>query len=92
MIDLKTQIFSIVFSFLYGVFFYIIVFLNSVILFNINKCVQICGTFLFMFDISLLYFLCIKIINNGVLHFYFFLCFLLGWWICYLVLDRLSKK
>ena len=49
----------------------ILVFLNKRVLFNIKKYIQIVSTFLFMFDMSLLYFICIRFINNGILHPYF---------------------
>lgn len=92
MIDLKIQIISILFSFVFGVVFYILVFLNRYVLFNVKKYIQIVSTFLFMFDMSLLYFICIKFINNGIMHPYFLLSFLFGFWLCFLLLDKLSKK
>lgn len=92
MIDLKIQIISIIFSFVFGFVFNILVCLNNNVLFNVKKYVQIIGTFLFMFNISLLYFFCIKFINNGILHFYFLFSFLFGWWMCFYLLDKLSKK
>lgn len=92
MIDLKIQIISILFSFVFGVVFYILVFLNRYVLFNVKKYIQIVSTFLFMFDMSLLYFICIKFINNGIMHPYFLLSFLFGFWLCFLLLDKLSNK
>lgn len=92
MIDLKIQIISILFSFVFGVIFCILVFLNKYVLFNVKKYIQIVSTFLFMFDMSLLYFICIKFINNGIMHPYFLLSFLFGFWLCFLLLDKLSKK
>ena len=92
MIDLKIQIISILFSFVFGFVFYILVFLNRYVLFNVKKYIQIVSTFLFMFDMSLLYFICIKFINNGIMHPYFLLSFLFGFWLCFLLLDKLSKK
>ena len=92
MIDLKIQIISILFSFVFGVVFYILVFLNRYVLFNVKKYIQIVSTFLFMFDMSLLYFICIKFINNGFMHPYFLLSFLFGFWLCFLLLDKLSNK
>ena len=58
MIDLKIQIISILFSFVFGFVFYILVFINKRVLFNVKKYIQIVSTFLFMFDMSLLYFIC----------------------------------
>lgn len=92
MIDLKIQIISILFSFVFGVIFYILVFLNKCVLFNVKKYIQIVSTFLFMFDMSLLYFICIRFINDGIMHPYFLLSFLFGFWLCFLLLDKLSKK
>lgn len=89
---LKIQIFSLFFSFVYGVFFAVLVKLNHKVLFNVKRHIQVISNFFFLLDVSLCYFLCIKYINNGALHIYFLLLFFLGWYIGCLILDKFIKK
>ena len=88
MISLNIQLSSLFFSFLFGVFFGILVKINYVVLFNVKKSIRLVGSFFFMLDVSLLYFILLKIINNGIVHIYFFIFFLIGW----ILLDRFVKK
>ena len=92
MINLKSQLISLLFSFLYGVLFSIFIRINYSILFNVNKIIKIIGTFFFMLDMSLFYFLILKLLNNGFLHIYFFIMFLCGWLFLSYVLDKYVKK
>ena len=75
--NLKLQIYSFVFSFLFGIILSVFTNLNYGLLFNKNKKIKILGNFLFLFDFSLIYFLGIKLINNGILHIYFLLLLIL---------------
>ena len=86
MIELKTQLFSLGFSFLYGIFFGIFVKINHSLLFNLNRGLKIAGTLFVMLDMSLLYFVGIRFINHGIIHIYFFIMFLVGWSIIFLIL------
>lgn len=92
MINLKSQLISLLFSFLYGVLFSIFIRINYSILFNVNKIIKIIGTFFFMLDMSLFYFLILKLLNNGFIHIYFFIMFLSGWLFLSYVLDKYVKK
>lgn len=90
--NLKIQLYSLGFSFVFGIIFSLLVKLNHKVLFNVKKHIQILGNFLFLLDVSLCYFLCIKFINQGILHIYFLLLFLLGWYIGFVMLDKFKKK
>ena len=92
MINLKSQLILLLFSFLYGVLFSIFIRINYSILFNVNKIIKIIGTFFFMLDMSLFYFLILKLLNNGFIHIYFFIMFLSGWLFLSYVLDKYVKK
>ena len=90
--NLKLQIYSFVFSFLFGTILSVFTNLNYGLLFNKNKKIKILGNFLFLFDFSLIYFLGIKLINNGILHIYFLLLLILGFLLSYSFFRFLRKK
>ena len=75
---LKTQVISLVVSFLYGIFFSIFLNINYKIIYNNKKIYQIGGTFIFILLNVLLYFLIIKKINNGVIHIYCIMSIIFG--------------
>lgn len=83
---LKLQIISLISSFLYGIFFYIISKLNYKFLYN-NK-LSLIIDILFIIDNVLLYFIILKYINNGIFHIYFLLTLILG----YLLSNYIDKR
>ena len=90
--DLKIQLLSLGFSFVFGLLFSIFVKMNYKLLFLSKKHIQIISNFLFLLDMSLLYFFIIKFINNGVLHIYFLFLFLFGWYLGTFLLKIIIKK
>lgn len=84
--NLKIQIYSLVFSFIYGLIFYLLVLINKKYLYN-NKFAFVMD-FLFIIDNVLLYFIILKYINNGIFHIYFFITIILG----YLLGSFVDKK
>lgn len=90
--SLDIQLYSLGFSFIFGLVFCLLIKINYKFLFMSKKVIQIIGDFVFLIDMSLLYFLGIKIINNGILHIYFFIMFILGWVFGYWLLDKFYKK
>lgn len=90
--NLKIQLLSLIFSFVYGIFFSLLLKFNNKILFFSNYFIKIVSNFLFMLDVALCYFLIIKYINNGILHIYFLILFFGGWLFGNFVLDRFLKK
>ena len=85
---LITQIYSFVFSFLYGIFFEILLSVNSKFVYSSNIFVKIISSILFVIFNTLLYFFVMFKINYGILHIYFLLCILLG----YIFMCKLKKK
>ena len=89
---LKVQIISLVVSFCYGIFFYLLLELNSRFLYSSNIMIKVICSFLFVMFHTLLYFLILMRINYGYIHFYFFLCIILGYILCKVVYKKIVKK
>lgn len=85
--DIKTQINTIIFSFLYGVFFSIMLGLNYKYIIGSKKILGIIVTFLFIMVNVLLYFIILRKINFGIFHQYEVLFIVLG----FIVQNILSK-
>ncbi len=89
---LDIQIFSLLFSFLYGIVFYILLEVNYRFLFIGKIIYRIIISFLFVMFISLLYFLILLRINNGILHLYFFLAMFTGYLLSFVIYHKLIVK
>lgn len=85
---LSIQIYSLLFSFLFGMLFYILLEINYKFLYSDKLLLKVLYTFIFVIFNTLLYFICLKKINNGIIHIYFLLLILLG----YLLSKVLLKK
>lgn len=90
--NLKVQIIALVFSFLYGMLFSFLVNINYKFLFSKKLIFKIIITFIFIVDCSLLYFLVLKKINEGIVHPYFLLMILLGFYISFPLTKKIRKK
>lgn len=90
--NLKIQVFSLLFSFFYGILFSFLINVHYQFLFFKKKWVQIVVTILFLLDMALLYFLILRIINNGIIHIYFYLMIFLGFYLTFPVLKKIRKK
>ena len=88
---LKVQVISLVVSFCYGIFFYLMLELNSKFLYDSRILVRIIVSFLFVFVNTLLYFLILMKCNNGYVHVYFFLCILAGYLSCKVIYKKFVK-
>lgn len=75
---LKIQIISLIVSFLYGIFFSILLNINYKVIYNNNKFIKIIGTLLFVIFNSLLYFLILLKVNNGIVHIYCIFALIFG--------------
>lgn len=75
---LEVQIQSLIYSFVYGFFFSILLNYNYKFLFKSNNYYKIIINILFILDNVLLYYIILKYINNGVIHVYFFIMIVLG--------------
>ena len=90
--NLKIQVFSLLFSFFYGILFSFLINVNYQFLFFKKKWVQIVVTILFLLDMALLYFLILKFINDGVIHIYFYLMIFLGFYVSFPIMKKIRKK
>jgi len=90
--NLKIQIISFLFSFLYGVFFSFLFNLHYQFLFYRNKIIQVIITLLFLLDMALLYFLVLQMINNGIVHVYFYFLLFLGFYTTFSFFKKFRKK
>ena len=75
---LKVQIFTLIFSFLFGVFFSIMLKINERFLYSDKKYERIISSFLFVIINVLIYFIILKYINNAILHPYSILAIIVG--------------
>ena len=89
---LKIQIFSLLYSFIYGIIFYILLEVNQKLLYEGKIVYRIIISFLFVIFISLLYFLILIKINNGILHLYFFLTMFTGYLLSFVIYKKLIVK
>lgn len=76
--NLKTQLILLIFSFVFGAFFSFFLGLNYKFIYSEKKEVKILITFSFVLVNTLIYFLILKHINNGILHPYSIICIILG--------------
>ena len=76
--NLEIQIQSLIYSFVYGLFFSYLLNLNYRILFMSRRLIQIFANFFFVLDNVFLYFILLRYINQGIFHTYFFLLLILG--------------
>ena len=89
--SLIIQIRSLVFSFIFGIIFNIFFRLNYRYLYYENLIIRVIICFLFSIDMALLYFIILNNINNGVLHVYFLMMILFGFFITnYFIKKRLK--
>lgn len=77
--NLGTQILSLIVSFLFGILFSICTDLNYRFLFSKKKIVKVIITIVYIIDFTLLYFLILKYLNNGILHYYFIIFIIIGY-------------
>lgn len=92
MMNLKIQLFSLIFSFFYGMLFSFCININYQYLFYKKVFFQIIITFLFLLDMALLYFLVLKFINDGIIHIYFYFMLFLGFYITFPIMKKFRKK
>ncbi len=89
---LITQIQTLIVSFIYGICFAYLLVIQYKYLFESKLFIKILFTFLFLFDSFLIYFLLLRIINNGVFHYYFGIMLVLGYLFGYKLIYRKNVK
>ncbi len=81
---LTIQIKSLIFSFFFGIALFFLIMSCEKILYKGKKIYRILSAFLIAIFSCLLYFILIKQINNGIIHFYFILSIIFGYILCYI--------
>lgn len=81
--SLKLQIFSLIFSLIYGFIFYLLMLINKKYLYNHKLSFII--DILFVLNNVLIYFIILRKINNGIFHIYFLIAFIIGFLISYYI-------
>ncbi len=76
--NLDIQFKTLLYSFLFGIYFSFIIYLNYKIIYKLKKFYLVIGTFLIIFLNVLLYFLILLKINNGIIHLYGIIAIILG--------------
>ncbi len=89
--DYKIQIISLLFSFIFGNFFYIVSKLNYKLVWKYPVILRYLITIVFIFDIALLYILAMYHINYGVVHIYFIIMLFLGFFAASLYSKKLRN-
>lgn len=88
MIDLSIQLKSIIFSFLYGGFFSILLNINYKYIYNSKKAYKYLINIFFVVDNVFLYFIILRLINDGILHYYFLISLVIG----FISVNKVSYK
>ena len=81
------QIICIIVSFLYGIFIKICNLINSTLIKNNNKYINIIFNVIYMYILVILYIILIYKINKGIFHIYFIIMILLG----YILMSKYVK-
>ena len=79
--SLYIQICSLIVSFLYGCMFALELILFDKLVCKMSKILKFFFSFLFVMANAILYFIVLLIINNGILHVYFFLLMICGYFL-----------
>lgn len=90
--SLIVQIKTIIFSVLYGFFFYIFLCFNYKYITGKKKILKVILSFMFVVVNVLLYFICLKKINFGIFHIYEILSIIFGFIVCNLIVYAVDKR
>lgn len=89
---LKIQLKSLLFSFLYGCLFTLLLKINYKFIYYSKGVKKIIINLVFIIDNTLLYFIFLRYINNGIFHFYFLLAIIFGFIFVNLMSSIFLKK
>ena len=89
--NLKLQIISIIVSLIYGYIFSCLVNINYKFLFSKVLWFKIIMNIIFIIDCGLLYFIIIKYINNGYIHYYLYMMIIIGFSLGFIKTTFLRK-
>lgn len=86
--NLKVQLICLGFSFVFGCFLYFIYYYCHHYIFKRRKVKRIIITSFIFFIESILYFLILKLLNDGILHLYFLLFIFCGFLVTYKIVKK----
>ena len=89
---LRIQIYSLLFSFFYGILVFFLLELNYKLLYTGKMLYKIIISFLFVMFISLLYFYGLLKINNGIIHIYFLIVMFKGYMLSFVIYSKINCK
>ena len=89
---LKVQIYSLLYSFFYGIFIFILLEINYKLLYSGKILYRIIVSFLFVMFISLFYFYLLVKINNGIIHIYFLFSLFTGYMLSFVIYRKIYCK
>lgn len=89
--SLEIQVKLILFSFIFGAFLSLTIDVNHKYLYSKNFYFQIIFTFFFIIVNTFIYFLCLKRINEGIIHIYSIFCIIFGFFIEHIIRKKVVK-
>lgn len=90
--NLNVQLCLVIFSFIYGIAFSILLDINFKYMKSKTLFINIILSFMFSINSVLIYFIFLKKLNNGILHFYSFIIIILGFFVSHFTLLFLENK
>lgn len=89
---LKVQLTSILFSFLYGCLFSFLLKINYKYIYYSKGTIKLLINLFFIIDNTLLYFIILRYVNNGIFHFYFLTAIVLGFFSVNILSNKILKR
>ena len=89
---LKLQLYSLICSFIFGIFVYLTLGLIHKLIYSNNVYVKIFFSLIYSLVISIIYFIILLNINNGIIHIYFLLMVIAGYTVANFVYVKLFVK
>lgn len=88
---LELQLLTILYSFLFGMFYMLSYFFSYKILYHKNTYIKISSTIIFCFLLSYMYYLILEKINSGIMHPYGLLMIALGMITSYALFTKIKN-
>ena len=88
----NVQLISLLFSFIFGIFFYFLTSLNFKLINNLKKFIKHLITCIFVLDITIIYIIFIYHINKGYFHIYFIFMVFLGYFVGFITNSYILSK
>lgn len=90
--NIELQIKSLIFSFIFGFFFALVISFFYKLIYNKSKIIRLFTSIILVLFGVIIYFLCLKKINNAIFHLYEILSIVVGYSLETILITRLVKK